>query len=223
MLEQILLYSWFWALVPGYTLIPLHWAWQECEYAEWEWAENWNGNFNSFRRWLISRLPNRPSGGSFNRRQSGSALQVFLFYSTNMRSAAKWINTIILWFYVLWRRPNSALFFCCETSSFFFFLLNCFHPQPRVRLSSAPLVFQDVESFLVLRLERHDKVVRGDLPLAVLVHLAHEDVVQAWWGHTKKTWMQWRNGRDIQGGQISESPHGRSVYHMFMRVQHINM
>lgn len=34
--------------------------------------------------------------------------------------------------------------------------------------------------------------------------------------------MQWRNGRDIQGGQISESPHGRSVYYMFICI-HINI
>lgn len=46
--------------------------------------------------------------------------------------------------------------------------------------NSAPLVFQNVESFLVLRLKRHDEVLRGDFPPAVLVHLAHEDVVQAW-------------------------------------------
>lgn len=32
--------------------------------------------------------------------------------------------------------------------------------------------------------------------------------------------MQWRNGRDIQGGQISisESPSGGSVYHMFICI-----
>lgn len=45
---------------------------------------------------------------------------------------------------------------------------------------SALLVFQDVQPLLVLGLERHDEVVRGDLAPAVLVHLAREDVVQAW-------------------------------------------
>lgn len=45
---------------------------------------------------------------------------------------------------------------------------------------SALLVFQDIHPLLVLGLERHDEVVRGDLAPAVLVHLAREDVVQAW-------------------------------------------
>lgn len=45
---------------------------------------------------------------------------------------------------------------------------------------SALLVFQDVQTLLVLGLERHHEVVRGDLAPAVLVHLAREDVVQAW-------------------------------------------
>lgn len=53
--------------------------------------------------------------------------------------------------------------------------------------SSAPLVFQDVQPLLVLGLEGHDKVLRRDLPSAVLVHLAHEDVVQAWQDHTENT------------------------------------
>lgn len=45
---------------------------------------------------------------------------------------------------------------------------------------SAPLVFQHVQRLLVLGLEGHDEVLRGDLAPAVLVHLAREDVVQAW-------------------------------------------
>lgn len=45
---------------------------------------------------------------------------------------------------------------------------------------SALLVFQDVQPLLVLGLERHDEVVRGDLAAAVLIHLAREDVVQTW-------------------------------------------
>lgn len=52
--------------------------------------------------------------------------------------------------------------------------------DPQSYWNSAPLVFQNVESFLVLCLKRHDKVVRGDFPPAVLIHLAHEDVVQSW-------------------------------------------
>lgn len=35
--------------------------------------------------------------------------------------------------------------------------------------------------------------------------------------------MQWRNGRDIQGGQTSESPHGRSVQYVYMHSLHINI
>lgn len=54
-----------------------------------------------------------------------------------------------------------------------------FHGDPQSYWNSALLVFQNVQSFLVLRLKRHDKVVRGDFPPALLVHLAHEDVVQA--------------------------------------------
>lgn len=45
---------------------------------------------------------------------------------------------------------------------------------------SALLGLQDVQPLLVLGLERHDEVVRGHLAPAVLVHLAREDVVQAW-------------------------------------------
>lgn len=52
--------------------------------------------------------------------------------------------------------------------------------SPQSYWNSATFVFQDVESFLVLCLKRHDKVLRGDLPPAILVHLAHEDVVQPW-------------------------------------------
>lgn len=53
--------------------------------------------------------------------------------------------------------------------------------------ASALLVLQHVQPLLVLGLERHDEVLRGDLAPAVLVHLAREDVVQAWRGHTKQT------------------------------------
>lgn len=56
--------------------------------------------------------------------------------------------------------------------------LNCFHQGATG--GSALLVFQEVQPLLVLGLERHDEVVRGDLAPAVLVHLAREDVVQAW-------------------------------------------
>lgn len=123
MLEQISLYSRFWALVPGYTLFPLHWAWQECEYAEWEWAENRNGNFNSFRCWLISRLPNRPSGGSFNRRQSGSTSSLLvLFHQRAICSKTNKYNNLMILCSV--KASKFSVFF------FFFFLLNCFHPQP---------------------------------------------------------------------------------------------
>lgn len=45
---------------------------------------------------------------------------------------------------------------------------------------SALLGFQHVQPLLVLGLERHDKVVRGDLGPVVLVHLAREDIAQAW-------------------------------------------
>ena len=44
---------------------------------------------------------------------------------------------------------------------------------------SATFVLQHVEALLVLGLECHDKMVWGDLPASVLVHCAHEDVVQA--------------------------------------------
>lgn len=61
-------------------------------------------------------------------------------------------------------------------------------PPPRSsRGASALLVLQHVQPLLVLGLERHDEVLRGDLAPAVLVHLAREDVVQAWRGHTKQT------------------------------------
>lgn len=74
---------------------------------------------------------------------------------------------------------------------FIYFGFNCFHPlaefqahlssgDPQSYRSSAPLVFQNIESFLVLGLKGHDEVVRGDLAPAVVVHLAHEHVVQAW-------------------------------------------
>ena len=89
--------------------------------------------------------------------------------------------------------------------------------------NSAPLALQNVECFLVLCLKRHDEVVRGNFAPPVFVHLAHEDVVQAWWGHTKKTWMQWRNGRDIQGDQTSESPLGTCVQYVYMQSRHINI
>lgn len=49
----------------------------------------------------------------------------------------------------------------------------------RILDSSAAFVLQHVESLLVLGLESHDIVVGGDLPSAVLVYVAHEDVVQA--------------------------------------------
>lgn len=45
---------------------------------------------------------------------------------------------------------------------------------------SALLILQHVQPLLVLGLEGHDQVLRGDLAPAVLVHLAREDVVQAW-------------------------------------------
>lgn len=35
--------------------------------------------------------------------------------------------------------------------------------------------------------------------------------------------MQWRNGRDIQGGRKSESPHDRSVLYVYMHSLHINI
>lgn len=94
----------------------------------------------------------------------------------------------------------SSLALCCwpelvvEMRIFSCFAFDCFHHRhtqlqrrsPEL-LDSAPLVFQNVQSFLVLCLKCHDEVVRGDLTPTVLVHLAHEDVVQAWQGHTKKT------------------------------------
>lgn len=47
------------------------------------------------------------------------------------------------------------------------------------RESSASLVLQDVKCLLVLSLEGHDKVVWCDQTAALLIRLAHEDVVQA--------------------------------------------
>lgn len=35
--------------------------------------------------------------------------------------------------------------------------------------------------------------------------------------------MQWQNGRDIQGGRTSESPHCRSVQYVYVRSPHINI
>lgn len=35
--------------------------------------------------------------------------------------------------------------------------------------------------------------------------------------------MQWQNGRDIQGGRTSESPHGRSVQYVYVRSPHVNI
>lgn len=65
-------------------------------------------------------------------------------------------------------------------------MLNGFHPWSRTgpmhilsSWNSALLVFQHVQSFLVLGLERHDKMLRGDFPPPFVVHLAHENVVQA--------------------------------------------
>lgn len=46
-------------------------------------------------------------------------------------------------------------------------------------MRSAPLVLQDVKRSLVLGLEGHDEVLRGDQAAALFVRLAHEDVVQA--------------------------------------------
>lgn len=57
-------------------------------------------------------------------------------------------------------------------------------PDPRLRRGatgdSALLILQHVQPLLVLGLERHHEVLRGDLAPAVLVHMAREDVVQAW-------------------------------------------
>lgn len=47
------------------------------------------------------------------------------------------------------------------------------------RARSAPLVLQHVKRLLVLGFENHDEVVWSDKATAILVRLAHEDVVQA--------------------------------------------
>lgn len=35
--------------------------------------------------------------------------------------------------------------------------------------------------------------------------------------------MQWRNGRDIQGGHTSESPYSSSVQYVYMHWLHVNI
>lgn len=138
MLEQIPLYSRFWALVPGYTLFPLHWAWQECEYAEWEWAENRNGNFNSFRRWLISRLPNRPSGGSFNRRQSGSTSSlIVLFHQRAICSKTNKYNNLVILCSV--KASKFSFVFLLLRLVFFFFFF-CLIVSIHSRASGTPVL-----------------------------------------------------------------------------------
>lgn len=84
--------------------------------------------------------------------------------------------------------------------------------EPLSHWSSAALVFQNVESFLVLCLKRHNKVVRGDFPPAVLVHLAHENVVQA----SSDKWTLLAQDNDLGAHGLSCLLDGQAAFFIYI-------